>query len=122
MIRKILGFILQVLHGILIFGLWLSPFYITNRYWLLAAIAFQSAILAHFHLFEGQCIITIAEEWISGDKITYRQDKNTESMKTMAGFNWLIASVLGVEGMLTFNNYVPHFVIIANCYKLSRII
>jgi len=119
MILKILGVIFQILHGILIFGLWLSPFYINNRYWLLAAIAFQSAILAHFHLFEGRCSLTIAEEWISGEQIAYRQYKKIE---TMAGFNWLIASVLGVDGMLTFNKYVPHFVIIANCYKLSHII
>jgi hypothetical protein len=116
MIREIAGFILKVLHGILIFALWLSPFYMTNRYWLLGTIAFQTAILAHFHLFEGKCILTMAEEWISGEKIIYYQGKS------MAGFNGIIRKIFGTDTMLAINNYVPHFVIIANCYKLSRII
>ena len=70
MIGKILGFILQILHGILIFGLWLSPFYVTNRYWLLFAIALQSAILAHQHFFDKRCVLTMLEHRLCGDEFT----------------------------------------------------
>jgi hypothetical protein len=116
MIGKILGFILQILHGIFIFGLWFSPFYITNRYLLLWAIAIQSAILAHMHFFDKRCVVTMLEEWLTSEKIVYHEGKS------MAGFNGILTRTVGVDTMLNINNLVPHGAIIANCYKLSYIV
>lgn len=112
----LLGKILKFLHGLLIAALWLSPLYMTNLYLLLGAIALQTLILIQFYFTNNRCVLTMLEEVITGEKITYYEGKS------MAGFNGVLAKWIGLENMLTINRYIPYIVILANSYKVSLIV
>ena len=112
MILKVIGLVLKFFHGILIALLWLSPLYLTNPALLLGAIAFQSAILAHQKFLNDKCILTIWEESLTGQKIKYHKGKS------MAGFNGILSTWIGTEGMLRVNTFIPYSAIIANCAKI----
>ena len=113
MIDKILGYLLRFFHAILILGLWLSPFYLTDSILLLFAIVLQAGILAQLRFMEDRCILTIIEEKLTGEKIAYHKGKS------MAGFNGVLAKWIGIDGMLTINSYTPFFVIIADALKVG---
>jgi len=109
---KTISYIIQILHGLFIAAIWLSPFYMTDPRYLIATIALQTAILAQLRYFNDRCILTIAEEYLAGKKLHYHKGKS------MAGFNSILAKWIGLEGMLFVNRYTPYIVIIANCYKV----
>jgi len=102
----------MLFHMILIGGLWLSPFYLTDPTYLLGAIALQTFILAQLRFLGDRCFLTAIEENLTRSRFTY--GKGT----SMAGFNKLIADALGVKWMIAVNRYIPYAVIIANCYKI----
>ncbi len=109
---SILGWIIRLLHTVIIMAVWLSPFYLTSPRWLLIAIAAQAAITAQLVIMGDRCTLTIWEEWISGERFVYHEGKS------MTGFNTLLVQWVGVDGMLLINRIVPQLVILANCYKI----
>ncbi len=105
-----------MLHGVLIAIIWVSPFLIASPYILISLIALQAFILAHLHFLDNQCILTIIEEYLTGEKLKYYKSR------PMTAFNYALSKLFGVNGMLAINTYLPYCVIIADCIKLFLVI
>jgi hypothetical protein len=116
MLAPLLGYLMQLAHGLLMIALWLSPFYIRNPQWLLVGIVIQVLILMHQYFLNDQCILVLLEDWLTGAQYSGSNEKR------MFLGNRIAADLIGKELYLAINAMLPYLFILGASYKISTLI
>jgi len=115
-IFKLFANVIKGLHTIIIAALWGSPFYVLNPYVMIGAIVFQTIILLQFRYTDDRCILTMLEYYLSGQKVNFKLSNPSSA------FNKQMANLIGNNAMQNINMYIPYFVILGLCLKLTYFI
>jgi hypothetical protein len=116
MLAPVLGYLMQLAHGLLMIALWLSPFYIRNPQWLLVGIVIQVLILMHQYFLNDQCILVLLEDWLTGAQYSGSTEKR------MFLGNRIAADLIGKELYQAINAMLPYLFILGASYKISTLI